>query len=66
MGFTIINQLDYFSGYYKIAPFIFVDCTIILFVDYLNIEDDLYQWRRSIAEINNLYNYQAFLAEADV
>jgi hypothetical protein len=37
-----------------------------LILDHLGIEDDLYQWRRSIAEINNLYGYQAFLAEADV
>ena len=30
----------------------------------MSIEDDLYQWRRSIAEINNLNNYNAFVAEA--
>jgi hypothetical protein len=29
----------------------------------LNIEDDLHQWRRSIAEIRNLEGYLAFLAE---
>jgi hypothetical protein len=30
----------------------------------LSIEDDLYQWRRSIAEINNLNNYNVFVAGA--
>jgi hypothetical protein len=36
-----------------------------LILDHLGIEDDLYQWRRSIAEINNLNGYNAFLAEAE-
>jgi hypothetical protein len=36
-----------------------------LILDHLGIEDDLYQWRRSIAEINNLYGYKAFVAEAE-
>lgn len=34
-------------------------------LDHLGIEDDLYQWRRSIAEINNLNGYRAFFAEAE-
>ena len=36
-----------------------------LILDHLGIEDDLYQWRRSIAEINNLNGYNAFVAEAE-
>jgi hypothetical protein len=33
-------------------------------LEHLSIEDDLYQWRRSIAEVNNLNGYNAFVAEA--
>ncbi len=35
-----------------------------LILRHLNIEDDLHQWRRSIAERRNLDGYNAFLAEA--
>jgi hypothetical protein len=35
-----------------------------LILRHLQIEDDLHQWRRSIAEIGNLEGYRAFLAEA--
>jgi hypothetical protein len=36
-----------------------------IILEHLGIEDDLYQWRRSIAEINNLRSYNAFIAEAE-
>jgi len=36
-----------------------------LILEHLGIEDDLYQWRRSIAEINNLIGYESFVAEAE-
>ena len=36
-----------------------------LILRHLRIEDDLHQWRRSIAEIKNLEGYQAFFAEAN-
>ena len=35
-----------------------------LILRHLNIEDNLYQWRRSIAEIRNLDGYTSFFAEA--
>lgn len=35
-----------------------------LILRYLDVEDDLHQWRRSIAERRNLGGYNAFLAEA--
>ncbi|KAI4121826.1 MAG: hypothetical protein LQ347_006726 [Umbilicaria vellea] len=34
-----------------------------LILDHLGTEDDLYLWRRPIAEINNLNGYRAFFAE---
>jgi hypothetical protein len=36
-----------------------------LILEHLGVEDDLYQWRRSIAEINNLNSYEAFVTEAE-
>jgi hypothetical protein len=36
-----------------------------LILEHLGIEDNLYQWRRSIAEINNLNGYKAFVTEAE-
>jgi hypothetical protein len=38
-------------------------CHLIL--DHLGTEDDLYLWRRSIAEINNLNSYRAFFTETE-
>jgi hypothetical protein len=34
-------------------------------LEHLGIEDEFYQWRRSIAEINKLHGYKAFIAEAE-
>jgi hypothetical protein len=36
-----------------------------LILDHLGTEDDLYLWRRLIAEINNLNGYRAFFAQAE-
>ncbi len=35
-----------------------------LILRHLDVEDDLYQWRRSIAEMRNLDGYTSFFAEA--
>jgi hypothetical protein len=34
-----------------------------LILEYLNIENNFYQWQRSITEINNLNDYNAFITE---